>query len=86
MDLIEKYIGEAKVFFPKGRSAYTPGDIVKITGNVNKKYKGKQGEVVTNLMDPGHEKKYHIEIDVNGKRIVVLNTEVELVKPRSVLR
>lgn len=85
MDLIEKYIGE-KAFFPKGRSAYTPGDIVKITGNVNKKYKGKQGEVVANMMYPGKEKEYHIEVDVNGKRVVVKNTEVELVKPRSVLR
>ena len=85
MDLVEKYIGE-KASFPKGRTAYTPGDVVKITGNVNKKYKGKQGEVVTNMMYPGKESKYHIEIDVNGKRIVVLNTEVELVKPRSVLR
>lgn len=84
MDLVEKYLGEAKqkAFFPKGRSAYTPGDIIKVTGKVNKKYIGKKGKVVTNLMYPGHEREYHIEVDVEGKKIVLKNTEVELVRPR----
>ena len=84
MSLIDKYLGEVKqkAFFPKGRTAYTPGDMIKITGKVNKKYVGKKGKVVTNLMYPGHEKVYHIEVDVDGKKIVLKNTEVELVKPR----
>lgn len=96
MDLIEKYIGEAtmvppglstkytsyKEKFPSGRKQYTPGDIIKII-KANKKFQGKQGRVVTNLSYPG-KKEYNIEVDVDGKKVVLKNTEVELVKARRI--
>lgn len=80
-DKIQSFLNEAKVHFPSGRSAYTPDDIVKVI-KANKKYQGKTGKVVQNLIDKKNQKVYHIEIDVDGKRIVLKNTEVELVKPR----
>ena len=79
MDLIEKYIGEGKGF-PSGRTQYTPDDIIKVIKG-NKKYQGKSGKVVTNLSYPG-KKEYHVEVEVDGKRIVLKNTEVEMVKAR----
>ena len=79
MNLIDKYLGEAH--FPAGRTAYTPDDIVKVI-KANKKYQGKKGKVIQNLITKKDQKVYHIEIDVDGKKIVLKNTEVELVKPR----
>lgn len=78
MDLIDKYLGE-KNKFPSGRKQYTPGDEIKVIGN--KKYMGKRGTVSKNLSYPG-KKEYHIEIDVKGKKIVLKNTEVEMVKAK----
>lgn len=92
MNLIDKYLGEAtmvppglstkytsyKEKFPSGRKQYTPGDIIRII-KANKKYQGKQGKVITNLSYP-NKKEYHIEVDVDGKKVVLKNTEVELVK------
>ena len=78
--LIEKYLGEGNGF-PSGRTQYTPGDVVEIIGKVNKKYQGKQGKVVTNLSYPG-KKEYNVEVDVDGKKLVLRNTEVKLIKAR----
>jgi ribosomal protein L21E len=80
MNLIEKYIGE-KVPFPSGRTAYTPDDIIKVI-KANKKYQGKTGKVIQNMISKKDQKIYHIEVEVDGKRIVLKNTEVEMVKPR----
>jgi ribosomal protein L21E len=81
MDLIDKYLGE-KTVFPSGRKQYTPGDIIKVI-KANKKYQGKTGKVVTNLSYPG-KKEYQIEVEVDGKKIVLRNTEVEMVKARRI--
>ena len=83
MDILNKLdrLLDEKVGFPSGRTAYTPDDIVKVI-KANKKYQGKTGKVVQNLITKKDQKVYHIEIDVDGKRIVLKNTEVEMVKPR----
>ena len=83
MDILNKLdrLLDEKVGFPSGRTAYTPDDIVKVI-KANKKYQGKTGKVVQNLITKKDQKVYHIEVDVDGKRIVLKNTEVEMVKPR----
>jgi len=78
---IQAFLNEARVPFPSGRSAYTPDDIVKVIKS-NKKYQGKSGKVIQNLITKKDQKIYHIEIEVDGKRIVLKNTEVEMVKAR----
>lgn len=78
----KKYLKlQEKVGFPSGRTAYTPDDIIKVI-KANKKYQGKTGKVIQNLIDRKDQKVYHIEVEVDGKRIVLKNTEVEMVKAR----